>query len=620
VTGLSFGSAYYFAVVVIDEAGNRSSISNVVNATTLGIPGVDVTPDAFSATLFTGRTARRSLTIKNTGAGTLDFSFPVSPAWVRLDPATGRIAAGQSQVVSVVFDAAHMSGGSYDATVIMASNDPTSANVPLAVALQVNDAPDIVVDTAALNCGAGFPGTCAQHEVVVTNTGTAMLNVGSIDMTDIPFVVASAPFQLGPGESHAIPVFFCVQGTGKVTGTLSIPSNDPDRPVLTVALVGRGVIPPVASAQPAGIAVDLYSGGTATRTISLSNTGGSALEYVVSIPASASAMEVTGAASASSGVMATAQPVAHDALVRLQGKFVPQQVAVRDGKIVDRDAGSTPTRARTQDPVLAGGNHFAEVFGSAANPYFGSEIMRGNIFACTAPTNLKEYRFYLNPTAPAELWFVVYESDTQTGLYLLVGASNLTPSHTGEGWYSSGDINVHLFRNRYYLMATTFVGETGYFNQSNIAPYPVTASFGTLIAGAGWSWAPYVSFPPSGGQVIPGQAFGAPVAYYQATITDGVVRWLGVSPEKGSVPLAGTRTLRVDINTVGLAPGDHDAVIRVASNDPSTPNVDVPVHVHVNAAPDITLLSGPVDFGECFIGLETADTMIVRNAGAPTQF
>ena len=61
VAGLFFNTKYYFALVAIDEAGNRSALSNIVNATTLGTPGLDVAPDAFNANLPTGGTAARSL-------------------------------------------------------------------------------------------------------------------------------------------------------------------------------------------------------------------------------------------------------------------------------------------------------------------------------------------------------------------------------------------------------------------------------------------------------------------------------------------------------------------------------------------------------------------------------
>jgi hypothetical protein len=197
----------------------------------------------------------------------------------------------------------------------------------------------------------------------------------------------------------------------------------------------------------------------------------------------------------------------------------------------------------------------------------------------------------------------------------MVGASDLTPSATGEGWYSSGEINVHMGKNNYYMMAATWVDNTGYFIERPIAPYPIAASFGSLIAGAGYSFAPYAVFPPYPYQYAESTAFGAPVAYYQTVITDGVVRWLSTSLDNGTVHRAGAQAVQVHFDATGLAAGDYSANVRITSNDPATPETAIPVHLHVNDGPDIALSPGPVDFGECFTGVSTADTVLVSNAG-----
>src|SRR5262245_22834548 len=75
-TGLSFSTSYNFALRAKDEFGNAGPISNVATGITLGQPHLDASPSAFSASLLTGGTADRTLTIRNTAAGTLDWSIP----------------------------------------------------------------------------------------------------------------------------------------------------------------------------------------------------------------------------------------------------------------------------------------------------------------------------------------------------------------------------------------------------------------------------------------------------------------------------------------------------------------------------------------------------------------
>jgi subtilisin family serine protease len=615
VPGLFFLTKYYFALVVIDKAGNRSPVSNAVSTTTLGVPHLDLSADTFDANLATGATQTRLLTITNSGDGTLDFSTPVAPAWAHLVPDVARVAAGQSIQVQVIFDAVHMTAGSYNSSVLLANNDPTRSNAPLTVGLQVASAPDISVSAATLDLGTTFPLVCANKTIKITNQGTAPLNVSGFAVAESPFVVTANGTILAPGESFDVPVYFCPSASGKVTGALSVQSNDPDHPSFAVTLLGKCVEPPAVSAGPQSLAVTLNPGATATRTLSIHNAGGSNLDYVVSIvaPGSTTQTETIGAtpAGAAAGV---ARPLSRDALQRARG--LPSQVTVDANGHVDMNSPSVVQRSGTVvPPATTRNNRVVEVFGKDENLFSGSELMRGNVFSCTRTTNLKEFRFYLSPFVSTEIWFVVYTSETKTGLYELVGASILTSSATGPGWYSSGDINVHLLKNSYYMMAATFVDNTGYYLQKNITPYPIPTTFGSLLAGAGYTYAPYVVFPPFGFQLIPTTAYGQPVAYYQTVVTDGVIPWLSATGETGSVPRNQSTDIQVTFDATGLTAGDHQANVRITSNDPATPQVVIPVQVHVNNAGDIALPAGPVDIGECFVGVSAADTFMVTNKG-----
>ncbi len=77
VHGLDFSTTYYFAVKVFDEWGNSSAVSNTPSGTTLAIPSVDVSPDSLFDSLLAGGTSAQILTIRNIGAGTLDFSVSI---------------------------------------------------------------------------------------------------------------------------------------------------------------------------------------------------------------------------------------------------------------------------------------------------------------------------------------------------------------------------------------------------------------------------------------------------------------------------------------------------------------------------------------------------------------
>ncbi len=129
---------------------------------------------------------------------------------------------------------------------------------------------------------------------------------------------------------------------------------------------------------------------------------------------------------------------------------------------------------------------------------------------------------YLAPTVATQMWFCIYEGAAQVGTYNLVSSVDVSPQGPGEGWYSSGAIDFDMTPGMYYLIFASFEQPSGYWNENPVAPYPIPASFGTLEAGAGWSYAPTSNFPPDATQDVPATAFGDPVAYYQTIVTEDI--------------------------------------------------------------------------------------------------
>src|SRR5690606_12640888 len=59
------------------------------------------------------------------------------------------------------------------------------------------------------------------------------------------------------------------------------------------------------------------------------------------------------------------------------------------------------------------------------------------------------------------------------------------------------------------------------------------------------------------------------------------VSWLSVSPDSGSTGAGEVSEVTVRFDSTGLALGDYEALLCVASNDPATPVVQVPVSLSV---------------------------------------
>jgi hypothetical protein len=195
-----------------------------------------------------------------------------------------------------------------------------------------------------------------------------------------------------------------------------------------------------------------------------------------------------------------------------------QETALSDDKLpsVSTDPSLIHQNAVTDVEEVFGSNAFS--FGPFPNRG------RGNFFTCNTSTVLTEHRSYLNVSNTTTLWFCVYEGDAQVGTYNLVSSVEVTNQGPGEGWYSSGSINVPLTAGKYYVIYAQWDASSNYYNQQAISPYPIPCSFGELTAGAGWATGsvPVYGSPPPSTQSFTAGAFGEPIAYYQTLVT-GVV-------------------------------------------------------------------------------------------------
>jgi hypothetical protein len=100
--------------------------------------------------------------------------------------------------------------------------------------------PDIALPETAHDFGPVLPGDAATWDLVVQNTGTDPLSVRSVSVDDPVFAAARSHFFVLPGEEELVAISFMPEAMGPYAGTLEIESDDPDEPLLTVALSGTG--------------------------------------------------------------------------------------------------------------------------------------------------------------------------------------------------------------------------------------------------------------------------------------------------------------------------------------------------------------------------------------------
>ena len=144
--------------------------------------------------------------------------------------------------------------------------------------LMVIQPPAITATPNPVAFGSVAVGSSSIIAIQVKNTGGGTLQLGSIGSPSAPFSIYSdgcSAMALVPSSSCSVQVKFAPTTVGAKSATLTIPSNDPVTPTVSVSLTGTGVTPTysisgtvtnAAHAPLAGVTITLSGAGTGTTT------------------------------------------------------------------------------------------------------------------------------------------------------------------------------------------------------------------------------------------------------------------------------------------------------------------------------------------------------------------
>lgn len=135
-----------------------------------------------------------------------------------------------------------------------------------------------------LSFGEVYVGYASVLGFLVSNEGNDVLTVDDIALkSGRDYIVDITNFSLDPGESQAVHVAFVPRRAGEFPGILLIESDDPNEKELTLALWGKGLLPPEISVSPDSLLEKLYSGDTSTRLLTIYNNGEGDLTFDISV-------------------------------------------------------------------------------------------------------------------------------------------------------------------------------------------------------------------------------------------------------------------------------------------------------------------------------------------------
>ena len=191
----------------------------------------------------------------------------------------GTIAPLNSVDVELLITAEGLYDGTYTGNLAVISDAVGNPEEEVGVTLDVDAEGELTVDVDELVFDVLFLGNDQTLSALVSNTGRDEIEL-TLSSDNSDFTLDATSVTLPAGVSQDVPVTFAPSTLGPISGTLTI--DGAPNGTQTVALSGEGVPAPAVELEPTAFDLQAYPGQQYTRTLTMTNTGGSPLEFTSS--------------------------------------------------------------------------------------------------------------------------------------------------------------------------------------------------------------------------------------------------------------------------------------------------------------------------------------------------
>ncbi|MBK8167436.1 MAG: S8 family serine peptidase [bacterium] len=196
------------------------------------------------------------------------------PRWIATLPAAGSLGAGESLDVEVVLEAGDVCASRLLADLHLLSNDPGRPAVLVPVTAVLTGEAQLVVAPDHLDFGGINVSGTAVRQLTLANAACVEVVVSGITSSDPQFGAdVDLPLVLAAGQAAQVPVSCAPGALGPVSATLTLESNDAERPLIQVALAGTGLPAPDIVVTPQQFTVALAPGARLERVLTITNRG-----------------------------------------------------------------------------------------------------------------------------------------------------------------------------------------------------------------------------------------------------------------------------------------------------------------------------------------------------------
>ena len=549
----------------------------------------------------------------------VDFEPNIAP--VRIDLEDFVVNGNGSQEIRVDYSAENESGRVITGAVELLSNDPVNPIVNVPFTFSVLGIPDIEVSQLFLDLGAVEVGNERSQSFYISNAGSenpsllisglTVSGSGADNFSVLPLPAEDDPLIIGSADSVEVIVTYAPSAIAFDVGTLVVTSNDGDEPELVIDLSGEGLPTPSVTLSDSLFSASLFTGGTDTQTLTISNIGqeNSVLNYSLSV--------LTGTPDPESRPVRREDADKRPAPVResatKESVVKPLYLLTADSTseivlfeedfesgipaewvVVDREGTGLVFSDITTCGEFAnytGGSGDAacassDVFGPSA---YDTELVTPDItFGLERDLFLS---FYVNFQAIADqldidlsvdggrTWTTMRSYSDSLGAFRSVPGEKVTipldPYIYGE---SAGEVSNLIRGLRTASLSQTFKVRWRYYDPN---------------AGDDFNW--YV-------QLDNVEVVSSP-------------EWVIVEPASGNIEAGEQDEVLLNFLADGIGDNSFEANIGIQTNDPSAPLSAVRVTLDVTGAQDLLLVPDALDFDSVTVGLDRTLAVVVQNAG-----
>ena len=346
-------SAGNYTVKATSAADSTKSATASVSVTAAPTVAVSINPS--SATVKTGGTQQFAAAVTGTSNTGITWS-----------------ASGGTVSTNGMYTAP-ASAGTYTVKATSTADTTKSASATITA---TTAAATIAVSPSALSFSSIGVNSSSTQTLTISNTGGSNLSVTSATVSGSSFSVSGVtfPITIGAGQSASLIVKFSPTATGNFTGTVTIASNATNS-VSAVNLSGSATAASTyqLSASPTSVSFgSIVEGSSATKTITLSNTGTAAV--------SISAANFTGMGFSLSGV-SLPLTVAAGKTQNVTISFAPQTSGAASGTVsFVSNATNSPTTISLSGSGTVPVQHSVDLSWSASTSSIsGYDIYRGTV-------------------------------------------------------------------------------------------------------------------------------------------------------------------------------------------------------------------------------------------------